>query len=462
MTEPNITERLLPKFSIKRPVTVTMILTAILVVGFISYSRIKLDLIPSGLSAPFLGVWIPYGDANPKEIEEQIVKPVEAEVKTIKNLKRVFSNSSNRGCWFWLEFSQGTDMDLAYTQVSDRLERARPFLPDEIEHFFIRRFRSNDDPVIYMGISYDDNVLDPYYVTERFIKMPLDGIKGIANSEIFGLREKYIQIILDTDKIKTYNVDLYPLMQKLMRDNFAMSHGYVYVGKRKYLLRSKSRFTSLEDIRKIEIGNGVRLENIAEVVYDFDEEITSMMRVDGKIAAGLVLYKESEANTVEVCRNLVEKLEQQFEQYPELKGVNYFIFFNQGEMINDSINNLQTTMLWGGIFAFFVLFLFLRRLRITLMLTLAIPLSLLVSVMLIYTLDWTLNGFTMMGLMVSIGLVVDNSIVITENIYRFSGLGYKTKKAAILGSSEVGLAIIMATLTTIVVFLPLMVMGGNM
>ncbi len=462
MTEPNITERMLPRFSIRRPVTVTMILMAILVVGFISYSRIKLDLMPSGLSAPWLGIWIPYGDGNPKEIEEQIVKPVEGEVKTIKNLKRVFSNSSNRGCWFWLEFSQGTNMDLAYTQASDRLERARPFLPSEIEYFYIRRFRSNDDPVIYMGISYDEDVADPYYVTERFIKMPLDGIKGVANSEIFGLREKYVQIILDTDKVKTYNVNLYQLMNRLMRDNFAMSHGYVYVGKKKYLLRSKSRFSSLEDIQNIEIGNGVRLENIADIVYDFDEEITSMMRVDGKIAAGLVLYKESEANTVDVCRNLVEKLEAQFSEYPELKGVNYFIFFNQGEMINDSIGNVKTTMLWGGIFAFFVLFLFLRRFRITLMLTLAIPLSLLVSIMLIYSLGWTLNGFTMMGLMICIGLVVDNSIVITENIYRFNGLGYKTKKAALLGASEVGMAIIMATLTTVVVFLPLMVMGGNM
>jgi HAE1 family hydrophobic/amphiphilic exporter-1 len=462
MTEPEITERMLPKFSIRRPVTVTMILSAILVVGFIAYTRIKLDLIPAGLNPPFLGVWVPYQDANPKEIEEQIVKPVEGEMKTVNNLKRVFSYSSSQGCWFWLEFSQGTNMDLAYAQASDRLERARPYLPSEIEYFYIRRFRSNDDPVMYMGISYDPSVVDPYYVTERHIKMPLEGIKGVANSELFGLREKYIQIIVDTDRVKTYNINLYELMQRLMRDNFAMSHGYVYVGKRKYLLRSKSRFSSLDDIRNIEIGHGVRLKNIADVVYDFDEEIDSLMRVDGKIAAGLAIYKESEANTVEVCQNLLAELKKQFREQPDLNGVQYFVFFDQGNMIEESIGNVQTTMLWGAIFAFFVLFFFLHRFRITLMLTLAIPLSLLVSVMLIYGLDWTLNGFTMMGLMISIGLVVDNSIVITENIYRFNGMGYDTKRAAVLGASEVGLAIVMATLTTIVVFLPLMVMGGNM
>ncbi len=461
MTEPKITKSLLPKFSIKRPVAVTMILMAMLVVGTMAYNRIKLDLFPSGFTAPWLGIWIPYSNANPKEVEEQISKPVEGELKTVKNLKRIISYSVTRGCQIWIEFAQGTDMNLAYSQVSDRLERSRPLIPGEIEYFYIRRFRANDDPVMYMAISYDKSVGDPYFVTERFIKQAIEGIKGVANTELFGLREKYVQIIVDTDKVRTYNVNLYRLMQKLMRDNFSISNGYVYVGKMKYLLRTKSRFTNLDDIRNIEIGNGVRLKNIADVVYDFDEERRNMMRVDGRAAAGLDIYKESEANTVEVCKNIVKKLKDQFKNRSELKGVEYFIFWDQGQMINESINNVKTAMMWGGIFAFFVLLLFLRQLRITGMLILAIPLSLLVSILLFYALGWTLNGFTMMGLMVSIGLVVDNSIVITENVYRFNGMGYSRKDAAILGTSEVGLAITLATLTSIVVFLPLMLMMGG-
>ncbi|MEN8221649.1 MAG: efflux RND transporter permease subunit [Acidobacteriota bacterium] len=461
MTEPKITERALPKFSLNRPVTVTMILIAVLVIGFVAYTRIKLDLFPSGFSPPFLGVWVPYSDSNPKEVEEQIVKPMEGELKTVKNLKRLFSNSSTRGVWFWLEFSQGTNMDLAYAQVTDRVERGRPLIPDEIEHIFIRRFRDNDEPIIYMGVSYEQNIDDPYYVTDKFIKQAMDGIKGVANVEMFGIREKYIQIIVNQDKIKTYNVNLYTLMQRLMSENFSMSSGYVYVGKKKFLLRSTAKFKTLQDIKDIDIRDGVKLSNIADVRYDFDEEQRNLMRVDGKIAAGIVAYKESEANTVEVCTNIVEKLKQQFSTRPELKGVNYFIFWDQGAMIIDSISNVKTTMMWGGIFAFFILYMFLRKKRITIMLTLAIPLSLLVSMMVIYSIGWTLNGFTMMGLMISIGLVVDNAIVITENIYRFNGLGYGIKKSAILGASEVGLAILMATLTTIVVFVPLMVMGGD-
>jgi HAE1 family hydrophobic/amphiphilic exporter-1 len=461
MTEPPIKERLMPRFSLKRPVTVVMILVAVLVIGAIAYNRIKLDLFPAGFSNPYLGIWIPYIDANPGEIEEQIVKPVEGELKTVKNLKRVFSNSSSRGCWFWLEFSQGTNMDLAYAQVTDRLERARPLIPDEIEHFYVRRFRVDDEPIIFMGVSFHDGIKDPHYVTERFIKQSIEGVKGVANVELFGMREKYIQIIVDNDKVRNFRVNLVQLMNKLVRDNFAISSGTVYMGGKKYLVRSKSRFQSLEQIRNIEIRPGLRLHNIAEVVYDFEEEQDNIMRVDGKLAGGLVAYKESEANTVEVCRLIHEKLEEQFASRPELKGVNYFVFFDQGTIINESIENVKVTAMWGGLFAFFVLLLFLRKLRITIMLTLAIPLSLLVSVLILYAMNWTLNLFTMMGLMLSIGLVVDNAIVITENIYRFNGMGLNPKRSAILGASEVGLAITLATLTTVVVFLPLMIMGGD-
>ncbi len=457
----NIKEAILPKFSLNRPVTVIMILIAILVIGLMAYFRIPTDLLPSGFSPPYLSVYVPYIDANPKEIEDQIVKPMEGELKTVKNLKRIFSNSSSRGVFFWMEFSQGTNMDLAYSQVSDRIERSRANIPDEIENIYIRRRRDNAEPIIYMGISYDKTVEDPYYVTDKFVKQAIEGIKGVANVELFGIKEKYIQIIIDPDRVKTYNVNLNTLMARLMQDNFSLSSGYVYVGKKKYLLRTKAKFKTLEDIQNIEIRKGIKLSNIANVTYDFDEEQRSLMRIDGKVAAGILAYKESSANTVDVCKRLVEKLNSQFKNKPELKGVGKFIFFNQGDMISESINNVKTTMLWGGFFAFFVLFFFLRKIRITLMLTLAIPLSLLISILIIYTIGWTLNTITMMGLMISIGLVVDNAIVITENIYRFSGLGYNLKKSAIMGASEVGLAILLATLTTIVVFLPLMIMGGD-
>jgi len=300
----NIKEAILPKFSLNRPVTVIMILIAILVIGLMAYFRIPTDLLPSGFSPPYLSVYVPYIDANPKEIEDQIVKPMEGELKTVKNLKRIFSNSSSRGVFFWMEFSQGTNMDLAYSQVSDRIERSRANIPDEIENIYIRRRRDNAEPIIYMGISYDKTVEDPYYVTDKFVKQAIEGIKGVANVELFGIKEKYIQIIIDPDRVKTYNVNLNTLMARLMQDNFSLSSGYVYVGKKKYLLRTKAKFKTLEDIQNIEIRKGIKLSNIANVTYDFDEEQRSLMRIDGKVAAGILAYKESSANTQQ-CSGVV-------------------------------------------------------------------------------------------------------------------------------------------------------------
>ncbi|MCP4221534.1 MAG: efflux RND transporter permease subunit [bacterium] len=461
MTEPKIVERMLPRFSLRRPVTVTMILVALLVIGFIAYKRIKTDLLPAGLNSPQLWVWIPYRDANPREIEEQIVKPIEGQLKTVKNIKNIISYSRTTNCSFRLEFAQGTNMDLAYSQVGDRLERSRPLIPDEIDRIFIWRQRETAIPTMFMGISFGPEVEDPHYVTDTYIKKAVEGINGVANVELHGIKERFIQIVLDNDKLKTFRINLYQLMNRLMTDNFAMSNGYVFMGKSKYMLRCQSRFKTLEDVSNIEIGKGLRLSDIANVKYDFEEETRGIMRVDGKLAAGMAVFKESRANTVEVSRKITAKLEEQFKNHPGLKGVDYFIFWNQGRAISESIDNINATAFWGGIFAFLVLLYFLRKIRVTILLTLAIPLSLLVTVLVLYFMGWTLNTITMMGIMLSIGLVVDNSIVITENIYRFFGMGYNLERSSILGASEVGMAITMATLTTIVVFLPMMIMGGD-
>ncbi|MCP4157676.1 MAG: efflux RND transporter permease subunit, partial [bacterium] len=404
-TEPKITEGWLPKFSVGRPVTIVMIFVATLVIGYIAYSKIKLDLLPSGLSIPHLRVYVPYRNANPKEIEEQIAKPLEAELKTTNNVRTLISNSNSNGTALFLEFAQGSNMDLAYTQVADRVERARVRLPNDVEQIFISRQRESDIPSMWMGISYNEEVEDPHYSIDTHLKKAIEGVNGVANVELFGLKERYIQILLDDIKIKTYGINLYALVQRLMADNFTMSNGYVYVGKKKYLLRSQSRFTSLDSVRNIEVRKGLHLSDVADVVYDFDRENRFIMRVNEIPAAGMAIYKESSANTVEVCNRIREKLEKQ-KKLKGLKGVDYYIFWDQGKAISESIENLETTGLWGGFFAFLVLLYFLRQVRITMLLALAIPLSLVVTVIVLYFMGWTLNTITMMGMMLSIGLVV--------------------------------------------------------
>ncbi len=461
MDEHKLPERLIPKFSVRRPVTVIMILLAILVIGAIAYSRISLDLMPEGMNNPMLMVSVPYRNASPKEVEEQIAKNMEDELKTVKSLKRLYSRSSSNSCFFFMEFAQDTNMDLAYSQVADRIERARVLLPSDVEQIYIRRRRENDIPILYLAVSYPESLDDPYFLIDRYVKRALEGEVGVATVELEGLREKNIQIIVDSDKIRAYKVNLSRVIQELMQENFAISSGYALMAQRKFMLRVSNRFRTLEDVRNVEIRDGLKVSDVAEVVFDFDEEVQTISRFDGKLAATLVIYKESTANTVDVALNVNKKLKEQFTGEPILKNLDYYVFFDQGKLIMESIDNVKETAMWGGLFAFLVLFLFLRRLRVTLMITLAIPLCMLITVLVLYFMGWTLNTITMMGLMLSIGLVVDNAIVISENIYRHRLGGLDSRQAAIGGASEVGLAITMSTLTTIVVFLPLMIMGGD-
>lgn len=458
MSEP-YRSSLLPRLAIQRPVTIIVTFLAILVVGLIAFQQIPIELLPTGFNPPYLGVWVPYRNANPQEVEQQVARPVEEQVRTIAGIKKVETYSSSNGCWVWMEFSQGTDMDLAYDQLRDRMERARAELPDDIDRYYLRKFGRNDPPVIFLSVSLPENTEDPYYVVEHFIKRPIERIDGVGNIEIWGAYKKIIQILIDQDKVKAYGVNLFELTGRLRRDNFVISSGWVSEAEKKMLVRSVGRFHSLEDIRNLPINQkGLRLKDIAEVIYDVPER-EWYQRINGKPAFKLEIYKESLANTVALSRKLREVIEQEITGQEALKGAEINILFAQGALIEDSIRNLLDTALWGGLFALLVIFFFLRRFRMTLIMTVAIPLSILISLTLIYFIGWTLNTVTMMGLMISVGMVVDNAIVVLENIYRKRNAGLDSVRASVEGASEVSLAVTMATLTTVVVFLPMLLIN---
>ncbi len=452
---------LLPRLSLTRPVTVLMSLVAILVVGFIAKQSIPVELMPAGFTPPFLGVWTPYPNASPQEVEQLIAQPIEEVVRTIKGVKSVETRSQSRGCWTFLRFRQDADMDLAYSQLQDRIDRVRPELPDDVERLYIRKWSNDDDVIMWIAIIPDVEIEDPYYFTENLIKKPLEKLDGVANVEIWGADEKSIQIYVKQDIVKSFKLNLYDIITSLRSDNFAISSGNIKDGGQKIYVRSVGKFRSLEEVRNIPIrGSNILLRDIAEVVYDVPEK-TWVQRIDGKAAIQIGIYKESMANTVALCDAVKEKFNDELLQDPRLASFKVDFLFNQGDFIKESTDNLQNAGIWGGLFAFFVLYFFLRRLRMTLMLNLAIPLSLVVSLTVMYFMGWSLNLITMMGLMISVGMVVDNSIVVLENIYRRRSMGDDNLHAAANGTSEVALAVIMATFTTIVVFLPLILMSGD-
>ncbi len=454
-------ESLLPKLSVNRPVTVIMTLIATLVIGFIAFNQIPVDLMPAGFTPPFLGVWVPYPNSNPQEVEEQIAKPVEEQVRTISGVRRVSTKSSGNGCWTFIQFAQGSDMDLAYAQLRDRMDRVKAELPDDIERLYLRKWSSDDDPIMWIALVQDEPIDDPYLLVEQHLQKPLERIDGVAKVEIWGADEKSILIHVNQDLVKAYKVNLYEVIQQLRKDNFSISSGHVTEGERKIYVRSFGKFQALEELRNLPIrGTNLKLRDVAEVKYDVIER-KWRLRIDDKKAITLGIYKESSANSAALCAEVTQHFEEEFSKDPALSGLRMDTLFNQGQYIEESISNLKRTGLWGGLFAFCILYFFLRRLRMTMIVNLAIPLSLLITLTVLYFVGWTLNLITMMGLMISIGMVVDNSIVVLENIYRKRAEGVSDRKASLQGASEVGLAVTLATLTTVVVFLPLILMNDD-
>ncbi len=453
---------ILPNLSARRPVTVLMVFLATIVVGVVANKDIPLELFPRGFVFPALGVWIPYNNANPSEVEEQIARPVEEIIQTISGVKRIESSSRDNGCWFWIEFANNTDMDVAYADIRDRMDRIKPELPADIERIYPRKFSDDDESVAVIAVALEKDFEDAHGLLDTYVRKVFTRIDGVANVELWGADRKAVRVMVDQAKVDAHNIDLYQLVQNLQRDNFVLASGFVKDGGKKFYVRSVGKYSSLDEIKNLRIQNtNLRLGDIAEVKYDVADEVQWVQRLDRQKAVWIGIFKESQANTVQVCDAITKTLNERISATPQLSGMRFEMIFDQGTYVKESINNLKSSGIWGGIFAFFILYYFLRRVRMTLIINLAIPISLLATIIVVYFVGWTLNIMTMMGLMVSVGMVVDNSIVVVENIYRLRKEGLAPRDAAIQGASEVAMPITLATLTTVVVFLPLIFMGND-
>ncbi|MDP8238563.1 MAG: efflux RND transporter permease subunit [Candidatus Hatepunaea meridiana] len=476
----------LPGFAVRRPITMLMLFLSLLVVGTVAWRGIPLQLLPEGFDPPFLYVWMVYPNASPVENMERIAIPVEGSLWTVQGTKKIRTRSRDRGCGILIEFKQSVDMDVAYLSVRDRLERARPELPDDLRYIYIWRYSEADEPILYFSISINGNYNDPYrLITEEVVKK-IERVDGVAKVETWGSNAKMIRIEFILDRLKAYNIDIADLMRELRRADFAIAGGNIVEGDRNLLIRADGRIGSLEEIANLPIrrqptavdgktasvavrdgaptagvstGNNLHLRDIAKVSYS-EPRRSWIQRVGRQEAVEIGVYKVSDANTIELSKELNKTLKG-IANAPIMAGMHFDFLFDQGDYIAQSLNNLQEAGLWGGLFAVIVLFIFLRRFRMTLFIALAIPLSLLTTVICLYFMGWSLNVITLSGLMICVGLVVDNAIVVVESIHTSRQQGMPHKQAATAGAYDVGLAITLATLTTMVVFLPMMLMSGD-
>jgi len=454
VSEPNF---FLPALAVRRPVTVAMLLVASIVVGAIALSRITLQLLPSGFTPPFLYVTIPTVPTTPADVEREIVRPVESILRTVRNVQRIRSKAETTNANFALQFADGTDMTNAYNQVRDRLARVQPELPAEVQRFVIWKFDPDEDPLMFIGAKLLNQEGEPDVLIRQNLIQPLERLPQVSRVDVMGLRPIEIVVEVDDKRANAAGVSVAQLVQTLQNDNFTLSAGTIDQAEGRYPLRVLAKIEDLKQLRELPIAGGLLLQDIAEVkVHRANEK--EVYRIDGSEGYIIAVYKESQENTVDAARVVRETLAGLAGPQSQVKAD---IFFDQGEVIEGSLYNLAETAFFGGLLAIIILFFFLRRARMTLVTAVAIPLSLLITITVMYFVGVTLNALSLMGLMLSVGMVVDNSIVVTEAIQRRRMLGEPIHIAAPRGAGEVGLAIIVATSTTIVVFLPMVLMSGS-
>ncbi len=451
--------KLIPRFSVTRPVTVVTAFLVILVVGVITALRIPVQMMPSGWTPPYLWIWVPYEDSTPIETEARITRPLEEQLATMPGIKNLGSTSRSDNANLELEFHGSSDMDEAYNAAADRVERTMPLLPDDVERAYIFRFDPSDEPVVWAGLSVPKDTEDLHYLVTRVVQKRLERIPGVGRVDIWGVDEAVVWIEFNREALLANNVDLLALMGRLGGDNFQLASGRVEDRGAVRYVRALSRFESLEDIRTFPVAPGVRLADVASVAYKAAAS-ADINRIDGQEGAALAINKESSANTVEVC-NEVRAAFAELEADPRLVGFKFPVFFDQGTLITDSMDALKTSAWQGGLLAVFVLILFLREWRITMLIAATIPSSILLALTVMYFSGASLNLLSMLGLMLATGMIVDNAVVVVETIYRRRQGGQDPVSAAIDGTAEVILPITLSTLTSVVVFLPVILMSED-
>ncbi len=446
----------LPEIAIKRPVTILMVLVSIIVLGLVALARLPLAFMPDFVE-PELFVHLPYNNASPEQVERMIVRPVEDALGSVRGLKTMWSRCGSDGGRVRLGFDWSMNMHMARTEVWERLDRIRGELPDDLGDIQVSTnwdSRDADQPILEGRLSSPRDLSESYDLLERKIIKPLERIAGVAQVRLDGVSPREVRVNLRLADLELHRIDVRDVSQALRAGNFDQSLGHITTGDARYVLRTVGTFGDVEQIRNLPLrADGLRVSDVAEVVYE-EPPLEYGRHLDGHFAVGVTVSQESKANTVEVC-DALEAVIAGMNTDPELEGVNFLIWFSQGREIRKTLKDLTFTGVFGAILAAVVLFGFLRRVSTTLVAVICIPFSLIVTCGVIWAQGRSLNTLTLLGLIVGIGMLVDNAVVVMENIFRHRELGADRKTAARRGAREVTTAVVAATLTSVIVFIPL-------
>jgi len=449
----------LPEFGVRKPVMTAMLFIVVIILGLVSLTRLGIDIMPE-IEIPTVSVITSYQGAGPREVESRVTEVLEERLSTVSNLDRIESISQEGISSVNLKFDWGINLDEATNDVRDKVDFAQAFLPEDVDDPIIFRFDFSMMPILVLGVTARESYPILQDLLDERVVDPLKTVPGVATALIWGGLEREILVEVNRTRLEAYHLSVDQVIDALKRENLSLPGGHLKTGKMDYLIRTPEEL-EIPEIGNIIVatrdGTPIYLKDVAEVRDTFKEE-TAKVQVNRRPGLNLIVQKQSGANTVRVTERVLKKLE-------ELKGnlppdVEINVVRNMSEFIRLSIAILRNALFWGGLFVILVVLFFLRNLRGSLIIACAIPTSLIITFVLMYLADYTLNWISLTSLAIAIGLVVDGAIVILDNIYRHRELGERPSEAAIFGSSEVGKAVIASCLTTVAIFLPLIFIKG--
>ena len=450
----------LSESGVRNPVTTAMVFLAVLLLGIVSYTMLSVDMMPE-IETPEISVVTTWDGASTEDIETKITQPLEAALGSVTDLDEISSNSREGRSFIRCKFKWGTELGEASNDMRDLVDRVKRNLPDEADPPVLFKFNTSNMPILFCGILARENREGMQRIVDDELVDAIKRIPGVGSCQAFGGLERQINVFVDTDRLSAYGLSLSEVSAAIARDNQTLPAGTLKIGPTSYTMRVPAEYKTAEETAQVVVkrnGNAVvRLGDVARVEDGFKER-ENVTETNGKWSRVMIVQKRSGENTVDVCRRVIERIHEIEPTLPADYEVR--IIGDSSDVIQRSIRSVSKTVLYGGIFVVLTTLVFLRSLRTSLIIVLTIPFSLIIAFIFMFLMGWTINIMSMSALSIAIGMVVDNAVVVLENIVTHMARGVRKREAAMFGADEVGLAIVASTLTTVVVFVPLVFVKG--
>lgn len=450
----------LSETGVRRPVATLMAFVAVFLLGVIAWQRLAIDMMPE-IESPSISVFTRWDGASTEDVEQQITRVIESALGSVTDLDEITSTTSEGVSRVTCKFKWGTELGEAANDMRDLLERAKRRLPDDADDPVMFKFNTANMPILGFSVTATENIEKMEDTVNDDIVDVLKRVPGVGTAEAFGGLERQVNVLLDPAKLSAHGLSVAAIAAAIDADNQTEPAGNVKIGTVDYTIRVPGEFATPEEVGLVVVKRDgdkvVRVSDVARVEDGFAEETRVVERM-GRAGMMVDVQKRSGENTMAVARRVMDKLEEIKQNLPADYSID--LVFDTSDMIGKSIRSVGKTVLWGGLFVVLVTLFFLRSARTSLVIALTIPFSLIIASIFMFLKGWTINLMSLSALALAVGMVVDNAVVVLENVISHVSRGTGRREAAMFGADEVGTAILASTLTTIVVFVPLVFVDG--